>query len=46
MKRMVDVIKSDAISDQDEQSREDIIEELERTKWKRVGQTLLKDWRL
>lgn len=46
MKRMVDVIKSDAISDQDERSREDIIEELERTKWKRVGQTLLKDWRL
>ena len=25
---------------------EEIVEELERTKWKRVGKELLKDWRL
>lgn len=28
------------------QNTEDILEELERTKWKRAGKTILKDWRL
>lgn len=28
------------------QTSEDIVEELERTKWKRIGLTVLKDWRL
>ena len=30
----------------EQQSTEQLLEELERTKWKRVGKEILKDWRL
>lgn len=46
MKRMVDVVKTDTLTINEERSKEEIVEELERTKWKRVGKTLAKDWRL
>ncbi len=46
MKRMVDVVKTDTLKINEERSKEEIVEELERTKWKRVGKTLAKDWRL